>query len=112
MGNHYRNLLAAVLVVVTLIIAGVGWMALRGGESHSEVTPPPAPPQVTIPAGANGTAAAAPASTSPPAAPAEAVPSRPVPANAIVGMRVHVAGAVPPATQTTVPTLERRLVLA
>jgi competence protein ComEA len=91
MENHYRHLVAAVLVVVTLVVVWVGWTALRG-ESHTEVTASSAPRQVTIPAAAGASVAAPAKSTAPPVSPPETGAARPAPVAGDV--RVHVAGAV------------------
>jgi hypothetical protein len=92
MENHYRHLVAAVLVIVVLVIAGVGWTVLRGGEPRTEVTA--APRQVTIPAGAGASASAVATPGALPGTPAAVTPSRPAPAAAASDVRVHVAGAV------------------
>jgi competence protein ComEA len=94
MENHYRHLVAAVLVVVTLVVAGVGWTALRGGESRTEVTVPAAPRQVSIPAAAGASVAAPAKSSMPPVAPGVTGAPRPAPDTGAGDVRVHVAGAV------------------
>lgn len=94
MENHYRHLVAAVLVVVTLVVVWVGWTALRGGDSHTEVTASSAPRHVTIPAAAGASVAAPAKSTAPTVSPPETGAVRSAPVAGAGDVRVHVAGAI------------------